>query len=156
MASDRSCLRVAPGLRMTTEVNNHFHLRFCTTKLLFFVLQHNFVITMDNAPVGVKMEAEQLHAKPCIKLEANELEDGEISQSSLRSMVAYSSSPEAVPVPVPVPVPMPDKPAIQSHELVSAPVADNKAGIASLQSKCLFPHETPTTNAPRRAAACFP
>jgi hypothetical protein len=104
---------------------------------------------MEHHPVTVKMEAELLDAKPCIKLEAEELEDGEIAQFSLRSMVAYSSSPEPVPVEVPMEVPVPDELTSMSHGLVSVPVADNEAGRASLQSKHLFPHEILTTNVPR-------
>jgi hypothetical protein len=74
---------------------------------------------MDNAPVSIKMEAELLDAKPtCIKVEADadEMEDGEIApQSTVRSMVAYSSSPE----------PVTNEPTTISHEI--------EAWMASLQ-----------------------
>jgi hypothetical protein len=112
--------RCSLSSRIASVVNKHC-LEFLPPPL--FHPQHTSATTMDNAPVAIKMEAELLDAKPpCIKVEtdADEMEDGEIApQSTVRSMVAYSSSPVA------------DEPTTISH--VSTVGAENEAGMASLQ-----------------------
>jgi hypothetical protein len=93
---------------------------------------------MDNALVTIKMEEAELpDAKPAfIKVEADETEDGEVPQSTLRTMVAYSSEPE----------PVAGKPTISSH--VNTVGAENEAWMASLQGMRLSSPVKPSLTCP--------